>query len=191
MHVSRVAVAVLCLASKRDSLVYVLDSDDSENRHHKFFLNKIMLEGNLGDGTTDVVAYLNSDLFENDLAVTTDTFTVDDLLCLAVLVGLLDENNFCKFICLCASELDASVFQHARDKSVRDVFEDEDLLFGDAGKVIIEGASVDNVLCGFIDVRRVIDDDGGIARACSDSLFARRKHGSDDSGTSRADEKLY
>ena len=69
MHMSRVAVAMLRLDRKVDSLVNILDSHDRKYRHHQFVLNEGVIKIRLAYNTANLASHLNAYLFKNNSRV--------------------------------------------------------------------------------------------------------------------------
>ena len=191
VHVSGVTVAMLSLASQINGLVDVLDTDDTQDGHHQLLLHEQMLEGNLCDGAADLGAHVDADLGEDDVSVTAHAIAVDHVGDLAgLLVDLLVQHHLGQLVSLLTGEEDTAVLLHTGDETVGHVVEDEDLLLGDAGKVVVEGAAVDDVLGSLLDVGGVVHDDGGVTRAGTDGLLAGGKHSLDHAGAAGADQQL-
>ena len=150
-----------------------------------------MLEGNLCDGAADLGADVDADLGEDDVSVTAHAVAVDHVGDLAgLLVDLLVQHHLGQLVSLLTGEEDTAILLHTGDETVSHVVEYEDFLLGDAGEVVVEGATIDDVLGGLLDVGGVVHDDGGVTRAGTDGLLAGGEHGLHHAGAAGADQQL-
>ena len=90
---SGVAVAVLCLNGKLNSLVDIINSYNRKNGHHKLFLYEIVVKVGLADDAAHVRTNLNAYHLKNNRRVSAHALTADALDGLARLVGLLFKNR--------------------------------------------------------------------------------------------------
>ena len=187
VHMCRVTVAVLCLYGKVDSLVNILDSYDRKNGHHKLVLYEGVIKAGLTDDSADVVTNAYTDLCKENLSVSTNAITaygLGDDAGLGVL--LINENDVGKSCGLLSGDLISACGDHRVDKLVCDVCKCEHLFFRNTGEVVIEGTAVDNVLTCLAHVGGIVNDNGGIARACADRLLTAGEHAFYNSGATRA-----
>ena len=133
---------------------------------------------------------LNADLFENDAAVTSHAVTVDtagDFTGLGI--RLLYDNDLCQFVCLLTGQLNAAVAEHAGDQTVGNIVKDKNFFFCNAGKVVVEGAAVDDVLCCLFDVGSIVHNDRRVAGTGTDCLLTGGEHSLYHTGAAGADQQ--
>ena len=182
---------MLGLASQINGLVNVLHADDTQNGHHQLLLHEEVLEGHLCDGAADLGTHVDADLGENDVSVAAYAVAVDYVRDLAgLLVDLLVQHDLGQLVSLLTGEEDTAILLHACDETVSHVVEHEDFLLGDAGEVVVEGAAVDDVLGGLLDVGGVIHNDRGVTGTGTDGLLAGGKYRLHHAGAAGADQQL-
>ncbi len=179
VHMRRVSVAVFRFHRQIDCLIDVVYSYNGKNRHHKLVLYEGVFEIRFANDTTHVLAYVYADFCKQDFRVSAYAITAnrlfDDTRLGVLNVHKHDVRKLCRLLRV---DFVRTVFEHCGDKLVRNVTEYEYFLFRDTRQVIIERATVDDVLAGFLNVRRVVYDDGRVTCACADCFLTAGKNAS-------------
>lgn len=174
------------LDRKVNRFVDVLYPHDRQDRHHQLGLHKRVVKRRFTDDAAHVLAHLHTDLIQQNIRIAANALPVDHLAHLAgFLILLLDEDNRRQFISLLGIDQVGAVLLHIPDQVIRDIIKREDLLFRDAGQVIVERAAVNDILARLADVGGIVNDDRRIAGAGADRLFAGGQHRTHHAGAAR------
>ncbi len=124
-----------------------------------------MLLFTLENNAADVVRHLDADHGKQNLRGSAHAFTVQG--------SLLCDHGLCQLILLLlGSQIAALLSEHVMHQLVHNGGNRHDLLLRDAGKVVVEGAAVHNILSRLADISRLVHQCGRVAGAGADALFA-------------------
>ena len=135
-----------------------------------------MIKVGFAYNATNVVAYIYADFSKYNPCVAANALAVYNFADIALFIGFFNKNYFSKAICLYRINHISAVFKHYRNKLVGNISESKYLFFGNAGKVVVEGATINYILTCFLNIGGIVNDNGRIAGSCTDCLFARRKN---------------
>ena len=154
--------------------VDIAHAHDCQHRHEHFGGHKRVIAIDLGDDQPRVAGEANARVAQDHRRVAPDVFAVDD-----VVPVLVDERSAHHLVDVLAGNAEGADPFHFAHQPVGDVREGENFLLRNAQNVVIKGCAIHDALSCVGKIGGVVHDDGGIAGACRDDLFAglhRNRH---------------
>ena len=153
--------------------VDIAHAHDCQHRHEHFGGHKRVIAIDLGDDQPRVTGEANARVAQDHRRVAPDVFAVDD-----VTAVFIYERGAQHLVDLLAGDAESARALHLAHQPVGDVGEGENLLLRDAQHVVVKRRAIDDAFGRFGDIGGVVHDDGGIAGARGDDLFAGlHRHG--------------
>ena len=173
---SGMTVAMLQPDGLLHRVVKILCSYNSKNRHHQLRRNQRMFHGTLKDNTANIIRHAYPDHPKQRLRVTTHTLAIQSL--------RRQHRGRQLVLLLFRRQIAALLRQHIVHQLINHTVHSHDFLLRNAGKIIVKGTSVHNILRRLADIGRLVHQSRRIARSRADPAPAGRKHRRNDSRTS-------